>query len=102
VQKGDSTQPETYPTGAFIVCTSPPYPNGCGDHFKATRYQDRNTYVHLYQRLNDGVYTPLPETSLARYNMRRGADIEARYWQLARDVAQHWPEHVVLNVKDNP
>jgi hypothetical protein len=34
--------------------------------------------------------------------MRRGPAIEAQYWQLTRDVARHWPKHVVLNVKDNP
>jgi hypothetical protein len=102
VRIGDSTDAATYPDGAYCVVTSPTYPNGVADDFKATDYEGRNTYRHSVQRANNGVDVGLEERNTGRYGLRRGEKSLATYWRLERAAVRHWPDHVLVNVKDIP
>jgi hypothetical protein len=100
VHQGDSTTPGSYPTGEYVVCTSPTYPNGMADHFKASDSSKRNTYRHALQRTRGGIDRELHPNNTGRYNIRRGEQIEAKYWRLANQAVAHWSDRVVVNVKD--
>jgi hypothetical protein len=100
VRQGDSTDAGAYPTGEYVIATSPTYPNGMADHFKARDDSHRNTYRQALQRTRGGIDRELHPNNTGRYNNRRGQRIEARYWQLCRAAVAHWPGHVVVNVKN--
>jgi hypothetical protein len=101
VAPGDSTSPLTYPGGAYAICTSPTYPNGMADDFKAKDWERRNTYRHAEQRARGGVDPgKLHPRNTGRYGPRRGESSVARYWALMRAAVRHWPDRAVVNVKD--
>jgi hypothetical protein len=100
VRRGDSTEARAYPTGEYVVATSPSYPNGMADHFKASDVSKRNTYRAALAR-TIGYDRELHPNNTARYNNRRGERIERQYWHLMRQAVAHWPDHVVVNVKDH-
>lgn len=102
VMHGDSTEQRTYPKDPFLVCTSPVYPNGMTDHFKAANPEGRFTYRAALARIRKGVDRPLHENNMARYGnrYRRSAKVEAEHWRIANDCLRWWPEWVILNLKD--
>jgi Protein of unknown function (DUF3631)/Domain of unknown function (DUF3854) len=100
VRQGDSTDAGAYPTGEYVVATSPTYPNGMADHFRARDDSRRHTYRQALQRTRDGADRPLHVNNTGRYNIRRGEQIEAQYWTLVRAAVAHWPDRAVVNVKD--
>lgn len=98
VTPGDSTDAATYPTGAYCVVTSPAYPNGMADHFKATSL-DRNTYRQaLAKRL--GHDRPLHTNNMGRYGLRYGDRQLARHYSIARQCVRWWPDRAIVNIKD--
>jgi hypothetical protein len=100
VHRGDSTDADAYPTGEYVIATSPSYPNGMADHFKASKIEGRNTYRQALARTRGGADRPLHVNNTGRYNIRRGQHIEAQYWTLVRAAVAHWPDRAVVNVKD--
>lgn len=99
VRQGDSTLRETYPPTRHVVCTSPSYPNGMSDHFRARDASKRNTYRQGLAAIT-GEDRPLNMNNTARYGRRGGKKAEARYWELQTRVVDHWPPIVIVNVKD--
>jgi hypothetical protein len=100
VNAGDSTYPDNYPEPPFVIATSPVYPNGMADHFKATEPEGRHTYRQALHRLV-GHDVPLAETNMGRYSIRRGPKAFEIYATLATTIAGWWwPAPVVLNVSD--
>jgi hypothetical protein len=99
VARGDSTEASTYPTGEYVIATSPSYPNGMSDHFKASDSSKRNTYRQALAE-TIGHDRPLHENNSGRYGVRYGAGAEARYWRIVRRAVGHWPALVAVNVKD--
>ena len=99
VAQGDSTEAATYPTGEYVIATSPTYPNGMSDHFKAGDNSKRHTYRQALAE-TIGHDRPLHENNSGRYGVQYGPSAEARYWKLMRQAVAHWPARVVVNVKD--
>jgi hypothetical protein len=98
VRHGDSTEAGAYPTGEYVVATSPTYPNGMSDHFKASDHKGRNTYRHALQRTNGGQDRELHPNNSGRYGVRYHTD--GHYWKLMQAAVAHWPALVIVNVKD--
>lgn len=94
VRVGDSTDPTTYPTGPFIVATSPTYNNGVNDHFLPRETSRRLTYRVAAGR-------PLHVNNTGRYSGRGSKKGEVAYWELTRKVVAHWPGTCLVNVKDS-
>jgi hypothetical protein len=101
VMCGDSTDAGTYPREPFIVVTSPVYPNGMTDHFRAVPGDRRMTYRHQLATTTGGDRELHPH-NMGRYGnaIRRGAKSEATYWDLANRCVRWWPDKVYVNVKD--
>lgn len=91
---GDSTDPSTYPILPHAVVTSPTYNNGVNDHFDAKDSSRRLTY-----RVRAGHALHLNNTG--RYSGRGSKKGEAEYWRITRDCVKHWPDLVIVNVKDS-
>jgi hypothetical protein len=103
VRAGDATDPASYPSGEFVVMTSPTYGNGCNDDF-VWRGPDsknkHNTYRHWLSE-TVGHDQPLHKNNTGKYGVvRRGPGEEARYWALNRAAVAHWPDRVIVNCKD--
>lgn len=91
---GDATLVESYPTDPFVVVTSPTYNNGVNDHFAPKDDSRRLTYrVHAGRELHPN--------NTGRYSGRRSKKDEAAYWRLTRRAITHWPQRVIVNVKDS-
>lgn len=94
---GNATDPASYPTGPFVVVTSPTYvnkrladyPNGPTPN---TKLRGRRDYALSLGRA-------LHPLNTARFT-GRPAKAE-RYWQLHADAVKHWPDRVIVNV-DSP
>jgi hypothetical protein len=99
VARGDSTEADTYPSGDHVVVTSPAYPNGMADHFKAGDHSRRHTYRQALAEIL-GHDEPLHPNNMGRYGVRYGVNAETKHFDLARRCVRWWPEHVVLNVSD--
>ena len=103
VAVGDATVQFDYPLDAHTIVTSPVYPNGMADHFKATDASDRNTYRQVVASIEGGD-RPLHTNNMGRWGYRgRGERSKARkaYWKLAHDSVACWQvEHAIVNVKD--
>jgi hypothetical protein len=101
VKPGNSTRAETYPSGEFVVCTSPAYPNGMTDHFNAKDSSRRHTYRQALARIL-GHDQPLHEDNMGRWGnaYRRSKRSEARHFEIAKRCVEHWPDAAVVNVKD--
>jgi hypothetical protein len=101
VRSGDSTDANTYPPGAYVVVTSPVYPNGMADHFEAKDTSKRHTYRQALAT-NLGYDRPLHPNNMGRWGNahRRSQRSEDTHYGLARDCIRHWPERVIVNVKD--
>jgi hypothetical protein len=99
VRGGDSTEPDTYPTGEFCVVTSPAYPNGMSDHFKAGDNSRRHTYRQALATIL-GYDRPLHEHNMGRYGVRYGERQLATHYAIAGRCVQWWPDLVVVNVSD--
>lgn len=100
VAPGDSTQPDSYPAQPYVIVTSPVYPNGMADHFKASVPEGRHTYRQALHRLT-GEDRPLGERNMGRYSIRRGTKAFQTYSVLATAAVGWWfPSVVVLNVSD--
>jgi len=100
VRQGDSTWPDSYPTQPHVIVTSPVYPNGMADHFRASEPEGRHTYRQAIHRLT-GEDRPLHESNMGRYSIRRGEKAFQTYAVLATAAAGWWfPSVVVLNVSD--
>jgi hypothetical protein len=91
---GDSTDEGTYPEAPFVVVTSPSYNNGVNDHFAPRETSRRLTY-----RVNAG--RPLHVNNTGRYSGRGSKTAEAEYWRLTSGCVKHWPDLVLVNVKDS-
>jgi hypothetical protein len=99
VRAGDSTDPATYPQHEYVIVTSPAYPNGMSDHFKASNVTGRHTYRQaLTQTI--GYDRPLHPNNMGRYGIRYGQHALDRHYDIARQCVQHWPDHVIVNVSD--
>lgn len=94
VQLGDSTDPDTYPYGNFAVVTSPSYNNGVNDHFEPKDESTRLTY-----RVRAG--HELHPNNTGRWSGRGSKRGEAEYWRITRKCVKHWPDIVLVNVKDS-
>ncbi len=82
------------------MLTSPPYPSGMNDHFKASDPVGRHTYRAALHRIL-GHDRPLSANNLGRYNFRYGAKSIANYWRLAENSVACWTATtVIVNVKD--
>lgn len=101
VDPGDSTLPLTYPARPFAVVTSPVYPNGMADHFRAGDTSRRHTYRQALATIL-GHDRPLHPNNMGRWGNRFRASQrkEDTHFDLARRCVVHWPAHVVVNVKD--
>lgn len=101
VRHGDSTDAASYPSGGFVVFTSPVYPNGMADHFAAKDGSRRHTYRQALAA-NLGHDRPLHDNNMGRYGnrFRRSAACEQKHFDLARRCVRHWPDRAVVNVKD--
>jgi hypothetical protein len=97
VRQGNATDASTYPTGPYVVCTSPTYPNGMSDHFQARDDSKRHTYRQALAT-TIGHDRPLDRNNTGRYGVRNAGI--GRYWQLVNDAVGHWPNRAVVNVKD--
>jgi hypothetical protein len=101
VKQGDSSDPATYPPHPHVVVTSPVYPNGMADHFRARDTSKRHTYRQALATIL-GYDQPLHANNMGRYagRTRRGMASERRHFDIARRCIVHWPDHVIVNVKD--
>lgn len=106
VKWGNSTKPATYPKHRFVIVTSPVYPNGMADDFKAKDASKRKTYRQARASIV-GKDEPLAHDNMGKWGYRgtkRGGTSSKRqqYWRIARDVAQCWlmADAVILNVSD--
>jgi hypothetical protein len=101
VKHGDSTDPATYPPRPFVAVTSPVYPNGMADHFRARDTSKRHTYRQALATML-GYDQPLHTNNMGRYagRTRRGMASERRHFDIAQRCIVHWPDHVVVNLKD--
>lgn len=94
VKVGDSTLARNYPNQPYIITTSPTYGNGVNDHFKPKDASRRLTYrVALGHKLH-------PHNT-GRYSGRGSKKGEQEYWRLHELCVKHWPDVVVVNVKDS-
>lgn len=95
VRLGDSTLQRNYPKEPHIICSSPSYNNGINDHFKpqdgSRRLTYRNSLGHELHPHNTG-----------RWSGRNSKSGESEYWRLHEECVKHWPDVVVVNVKDSP
>jgi hypothetical protein len=95
VHVGDSTDPSTYPLGDWwAVVTSPTYNNGVNDHFEPKDTSRRLTYRSRLGRA-------LHPNNTGRWSGRSSKKGEAEYWRITNDVIKHWPDTVIVNVKDS-
>jgi Protein of unknown function (DUF3631) len=104
VDAGDSTNADTYPTGEYVICTSPTYGNGCGDDmpYRPKSPYTYNTYRH-WKGETLGHDEPLLDNNTGQYTLRHGSErAERRYWGIHRAALAHWPDRVIVNVKDFP
>ena len=101
VQPGDSTRAGTYPAVPHILITSPVYPNGMTDHFEARDGSRRHTYRQALAT-NLGRDRPLHINNMGAYGnkIRRSHRSEQQHWGLATACLAHWPDTVIVNVKD--
>lgn len=101
VRPGDSTLAETYPLWRHLVCTSPTYPNGVNDHFKASDKSKRYTYRSALAGIL-GHDRPLHPNNTGQHGnrFRRSRKSEDEYWRLHHLCVRWWPEWVIVNVKD--
>jgi hypothetical protein len=101
VRLGDATDPSTYPTGEFVVMTSPTYGNRCNDDFvwRPGNKHTYNTYRHWLSE-TVGHDQPLQKNNSGKYGIRRTSQSEADYWRINRAAVTLWPERVIVNAKD--
>jgi hypothetical protein len=99
VRPGDATEAASYPTGDYVVATSPTYPNDMSDHFHRQDGTKGNTYRYALGE-NLGYDRELDEHNTGSYGLRSGARALATYWKLVDDAVSHWPDRAVVNVKD--
>lgn len=100
VRFGDATDRASYPANDHLLVTSPTYPNGMADHFKASDPTDRHTYRQALHRIL-GYDRPLHPNNMGRLNLRRGRKIAAEYWRLAEAAVSCWSAPTVfVNMKD--
>jgi hypothetical protein len=99
VRPGDSTEARTYPAGPYVVATSPTYPNGMADHFRARDASKRHTYRQGLAEII-GHDRPLKAHNTGRYGVRRGSQALDTYWTLEARCVDHWPDRVAVNVSD--
>jgi hypothetical protein len=99
VRAGDSTDRDTYPTWPYCLVTSPAYPNGMSDHFRARDNSVRHTYRQALATIL-GHDRELHANNMGRYGIRRGARSLERHYDIAKRCVPWWPEHVIVNVSD--
>lgn len=99
VRIADSTMSISYPGRGwphnhYTVVTSVTYNNGMNDGFIPRDKSKRMTYtVAAGERL--------PPTNTGRWSGRSGKTGEMWYWKLHHAAVQHWPDLVMVNVKDS-
>src|SRR5690606_14377285 len=69
VRPGDSTMAQTYPAHEHAVVTSPAYPNGMTDHFRARDASRRHTYRQALATVL-GHDRPLHPNNMGRWGNR--------------------------------
>jgi hypothetical protein len=100
VKPGDSTTLDGYPAQPYAIVTSPVYPNGMADHFKAAEPETRHTYRQALHRLR-GEDSPLSERNMGRWSIRSGTKAFERYATLASCAISWWyPSVALVNVSD--
>lgn len=99
VDPGDSTLPLTYPATPFVIVTSPVYPSGMADHFRAQDGSKRHTYRQALAEIR-GHDTELHPNNMGRWGVRRGRKAVERHFDLARRCIHHWSDDVIVNVSD--
>lgn len=92
--RADATAAWTYPRRPFVVVTSPTYNNGVNDHFRPRDASRRLTYRSRLGR-------ELHPNNTGRYSGRSSKAGEVAYWRLTREAVKHWPDTVLVNVKDS-
>lgn len=96
VRTADSTLARNYPRAPHIVVTSPTYNNGVNDHFEP---RESDTSRRLTYRTALG--HALHPHNTGRYSGRGSQAQEQEYWRLTEACVVHWPDVVVVNVKDS-
>jgi hypothetical protein len=104
VVAGDATDPSTYPDGRFIIVTSPVYPNGIADSWKAQDPSRRRTYRAAIAAI-EGADRELHDNNMGRYGYRNTSATNpkrATYWRLAASTVTCWSGATVaiVNVSD--
>ncbi len=99
VRLGNSRYSESYPEGRYCIGTSPVYPNGLTDHFRATNPKGRRTY-RLARAQMVGHDEPLDPDNMGRHGPRQGKLSESRYWAIAEAATMWWPPRVLINMSD--
>lgn len=106
---GDATIGRTYPSPArpWIIVTSPVYPNGMADHWKAKDGSIRKTYFAAKRKLSGDPDAELHHNNMGRFGYRgtkRGGRSRKRdgYWRVAREASAHWgcADYLIVNVSD--
>jgi hypothetical protein len=100
VKQGDATDPSTYPTGDYVLFTSPVYPSGCTDHLKPNG--KRNTYREWLAATVGDLTVELDMANAGRHGPRGGKRAEQRYWLIQHRAIFHWPSVAIVNVSDCP
>lgn len=102
VRNGDSTRARTYPRlelDEWCVATSPAYPNGVSDHFKAGTDTVRHTYRQAVADIR-GEDRPLSDNNMGRWSLRSGQKSLHRHMEIAAASIRHWPDRCLVNVSD--
>ncbi len=99
VQPGDSTMPLTYPGRPYAIVTSPAYPNGMADHFRARDDSERHTYRQARAAIV-GDDAPLADNNMGRWGVRAGRRAFGRHMAIANRCVRWWPDRAIVNVSD--
>ena len=108
VLQGDSTEARSYPISfdrvttdrlSYVIVTSPSYPNGMADHFRARDQSERHTYRQAIANIR-GEDRELHEHNMGRYSARAGRKAMELHMDIARRCVAHWPDRAIVNVSD--
>jgi hypothetical protein len=100
IRPGDATRADVYPSGPYVLCTSPVFPSGMTDHFAAKDGSRRYTYRQGLAAVT-GYDRPLHASNMGQYGPRRGKRAEAMHWNIADRCVPHWPDVAVVNVSNS-
>lgn len=104
VKCGDATDASTYPNPGYVLVTSPVYPNGVADNFRASDASTRKTYRQAVAHL-EGEDRLLHPNNMGQYGYRGTSPRSgkrASYWDLANAAVALWggASLLLVNVSD--